>query len=278
MRICLQYRCLITEDKLTKTSHSKQCTRISWQHLRHIEAHQGRYIPHDMRAHPHKNTKRRFEIIHSRDMARDANQASSWYVPMTPSWNPFTQRFQFNFLGMFLTKWGLKLCEVSTHSMWCSMSCDYFSFSVFFVRIYACVLICVCMYKYMLMFFIYMCPCMCEPCIYVYIYIYIYILMDVGMMYTHTLPKIAFMYVYTRLHTPIFCVYMATHLSYGLLHFYRICHVHSQKSPSGSSSSFTLFQHLVRGYHHTSTVTNKHLFHFHSIVYLTQASAVGPRT
>jgi sterol 24-C-methyltransferase len=51
------------------------------------------------------------ELVYSRDMALDKNQAVSWYRPLTPSWNPLTQRFQFNFLGLFLTTWGLRLLE-----------------------------------------------------------------------------------------------------------------------------------------------------------------------
>ncbi len=33
------------------------------------------------------------------------------YQPLTPSWNPLTQRFQFNCVGLFLTTWGLRLLE-----------------------------------------------------------------------------------------------------------------------------------------------------------------------
>eukprot|EP00802_Teleaulax_amphioxeia_P015344 Tamp_15433.p1 GENE.Tamp_15433~~Tamp_15433.p1 ORF type:complete len:412 (+),score=128.03 Tamp_15433:1-1236(+) len=51
------------------------------------------------------------ELVYSRDMALDAGQAVSWYKPLTPSWNPLTQRFQFNFIGLFLTTWGLRLLE-----------------------------------------------------------------------------------------------------------------------------------------------------------------------
>jgi sterol 24-C-methyltransferase len=52
-----------------------------------------------------------FEVITYRDMALDPHQAKVWYLPMMPSLNPFTQRFQFNPLGMFVTKWGLRLLE-----------------------------------------------------------------------------------------------------------------------------------------------------------------------
>lgn len=51
------------------------------------------------------------ELVYSRDMALDKNQAVCWYKPLTPSWNPLTQRFQFNTLGLFLTTWGLRLLE-----------------------------------------------------------------------------------------------------------------------------------------------------------------------
>ena len=52
-----------------------------------------------------------FEILHERDMALDANQDTPWYITMTPAWNPFSQRIQFTGLGMWATKWGLKLLE-----------------------------------------------------------------------------------------------------------------------------------------------------------------------
>jgi len=51
------------------------------------------------------------ELVYTRDMALDTNQAVPWYTPLTPSWNPLTQRFQFNPLGLFLTTWGLRLLE-----------------------------------------------------------------------------------------------------------------------------------------------------------------------
>lgn len=46
-----------------------------------------------------------FEVLETRDMALDANPGGiPWYQPLTPSWNVFTQRFQFNWFGMRLTK------------------------------------------------------------------------------------------------------------------------------------------------------------------------------
>jgi len=34
-----------------------------------------------------------------------------WMLPLMPSWNPFTQRFQFNWFGLRLTKYSLKVME-----------------------------------------------------------------------------------------------------------------------------------------------------------------------
>ena len=34
-----------------------------------------------------------------------------WMLPLMPSWNPFTQRFQFNCVGLLLTKYSLKVME-----------------------------------------------------------------------------------------------------------------------------------------------------------------------
>uniref|UniRef100_A0A7R9YVM4 SAM-dependent methyltransferase Erg6/SMT-type domain-containing protein n=1 Tax=Pseudictyota dubia TaxID=2749911 RepID=A0A7R9YVM4_9STRA len=56
-----------------------------------------------------------FEILEERDMAEDDYGASRggkpWMLPLLPSWNPFTQRFQFNWLGYALTNASLKLLE-----------------------------------------------------------------------------------------------------------------------------------------------------------------------
>lgn len=56
-----------------------------------------------------------FEILHEEDMAEEEYGAKrggkAWNLPLLPSWNPFTQRFQFNWLGQFLTKNALKVLE-----------------------------------------------------------------------------------------------------------------------------------------------------------------------
>jgi len=44
-------------------------------------------------------------------MTLDANQEYPWYLPLVPSWNPFIQRFQFNWFGMFFTKTVLQFLE-----------------------------------------------------------------------------------------------------------------------------------------------------------------------
>ena len=58
----------------------------------------------------------RFEIVMTRDMALDKAQRYPWHQPLMPSWNPLTQAFQFNFIGLFLTTWTLRLLEVSRPS------------------------------------------------------------------------------------------------------------------------------------------------------------------
>jgi sterol 24-C-methyltransferase len=56
-----------------------------------------------------------FEILDERDVAEEDYGAKyggkPWMLPLLPSWNPFTQRFQFNFLGQALTKYSLKVLE-----------------------------------------------------------------------------------------------------------------------------------------------------------------------
>eukprot|EP00559_Dactyliosolen_fragilissimus_P002420 CAMPEP_0184862972 /NCGR_PEP_ID=MMETSP0580-20130426/8178_1 /TAXON_ID=1118495 /ORGANISM="Dactyliosolen fragilissimus" /LENGTH=394 /DNA_ID=CAMNT_0027360999 /DNA_START=20 /DNA_END=1204 /DNA_ORIENTATION=- len=58
-----------------------------------------------------------FEIIDERDLAEDdygaGNGGKPWMLPLLPSWNPFTQRFQFNWLGRMLT----------TSMLWCLETC-----------------------------------------------------------------------------------------------------------------------------------------------------------
>jgi len=46
------------------------------------------------------------------DVARKCYRGGKpWMLPLMPSWNPFTQRFQFNWLGLCLTKYSLMLME-----------------------------------------------------------------------------------------------------------------------------------------------------------------------
>lgn len=58
-----------------------------------------------------------FDVVEARDMALDSNPGGiSWFQPLTPSWNVFTQRFQFNWLGLRLTKamlWIMELVRLS---------------------------------------------------------------------------------------------------------------------------------------------------------------------
>lgn len=54
-----------------------------------------------------------FEVLETRDAALDPNPGGiPWYQPLTPSWNVFTQRFQFTWLGMRLTKAALYVMEM----------------------------------------------------------------------------------------------------------------------------------------------------------------------
>jgi len=57
-----------------------------------------------------------FEVLHERDMAEDdygeKDGGKPWMLPLLPSWNPFTQRFQFNWLGFFLVRNSLRLMEL----------------------------------------------------------------------------------------------------------------------------------------------------------------------
>lgn len=49
-----------------------------------------------------------FEILDEKDLAISEN---SWVWPLLPSWNPFTQRFQFNWLGRALVSCSLTVLE-----------------------------------------------------------------------------------------------------------------------------------------------------------------------
>ena len=50
-----------------------------------------------------------FELMFERDLADVPG--NNWFVPLTPSWNILSQRFQFNWLGMFLTTNALRIFE-----------------------------------------------------------------------------------------------------------------------------------------------------------------------
>jgi sterol 24-C-methyltransferase len=57
-----------------------------------------------------------FEIVHDHDVAKIAHGEGSqsmdpWETPLTPSWNPLSQRFQFNWLGTPLTNGAIRLME-----------------------------------------------------------------------------------------------------------------------------------------------------------------------
>jgi sterol 24-C-methyltransferase len=53
-----------------------------------------------------------FEIQEARDMALDDRLGGDpWYLPLYPSWNPFTFRFQMSEVGKFLTRNALWVCE-----------------------------------------------------------------------------------------------------------------------------------------------------------------------
>lgn len=74
-----------------------------------------------------------FEVLETRDVALDPNPGGiPWYRPLTPSWNPLTQRFQFNWLGHRLTKaalWVMELVRVLA-----IVGCQAFSCSTISVR------------------------------------------------------------------------------------------------------------------------------------------------
>lgn len=54
-----------------------------------------------------------FEVLDYRDLAEDDFGAGGkpWMLPLTPSWNPFTQRFQFTGLGQVLVSTMLRVLE-----------------------------------------------------------------------------------------------------------------------------------------------------------------------
>lgn len=56
-----------------------------------------------------------FEILLAKDMTEQnygaARGGKPWHYPLLPSWNPFTQKFQFNWLGQRMVKDSLKVLE-----------------------------------------------------------------------------------------------------------------------------------------------------------------------
>jgi sterol 24-C-methyltransferase len=54
-----------------------------------------------------------FDVLHNQDLADEdiGSGGKPWMTPLLPSWNPFTQRFQFNWLGQILTKYMLIVLE-----------------------------------------------------------------------------------------------------------------------------------------------------------------------
>lgn len=54
-----------------------------------------------------------FELLEERDMAEDDFGAGGkpWMLPLLPSWNPLSQRFQFNWLGFRLTNLMIQILE-----------------------------------------------------------------------------------------------------------------------------------------------------------------------
>lgn len=58
-----------------------------------------------------------FEIVEAYDYAEeggyeDKKLAKPWYTPLMPSWNPISQRFQFNWLGAAVTNSTIYLMEL----------------------------------------------------------------------------------------------------------------------------------------------------------------------
>ena len=54
-----------------------------------------------------------FSVVEARDLANDnfGHNGSPWYLPVTPSWNPFSQRFQFNWFGYWLVNLAVQVLE-----------------------------------------------------------------------------------------------------------------------------------------------------------------------
>ena len=74
-----------------------------------------------------------FDILETRDAALDPNPGGiPWFQPLTPSWNVLTQRFQFTWLGMRITKAALWVMELV------SFCCVFFRYACFcFFRVLA---------------------------------------------------------------------------------------------------------------------------------------------
>jgi sterol 24-C-methyltransferase len=55
-----------------------------------------------------------FEILEERDLVNDpiGPRGKVWHLPLLPSWNPLTQRFQFNWLGFRMTNLALQFLEL----------------------------------------------------------------------------------------------------------------------------------------------------------------------
>lgn len=54
-----------------------------------------------------------FEVVEERDCVEDVigKRGSVWHLPLLPSWNPLTQRFQFNWLGFRITNLSVWMLE-----------------------------------------------------------------------------------------------------------------------------------------------------------------------
>ena len=54
-----------------------------------------------------------FEVLEDRDLVEDNIGAHGkvWHLPLLPSWNPLTQRFQFNWLGFRMTNMAVRVLE-----------------------------------------------------------------------------------------------------------------------------------------------------------------------
>jgi sterol 24-C-methyltransferase len=58
-----------------------------------------------------------FQIVEAYDLADEDGYeyrglAKPWYTPLMPSWNPLSQRFQFNWLGAVVTNNAIRMLEI----------------------------------------------------------------------------------------------------------------------------------------------------------------------